>query len=93
MSLQFMIEIGLAGADVDAFDRYEDLVLGLFEEHGGQVVARVRDAEARREWHLLRVPSRTVWEAFLADPRRAGHAGLLERANVEVRRHEVRSVG
>ncbi|HEY8547743.1 MAG TPA: hypothetical protein VIL36_21920 [Acidimicrobiales bacterium] len=91
--LQFVIDIDLSGADLDAFDRYEALALGLFAEHGGEVVARVRDTAGRREWHVLRIPTREAFEAFLADPRRTAQADLLARASVTMERHEVVPVG
>jgi hypothetical protein len=92
MSVQFMLDIDLSTADIELFDRYEDLALRLLAEHGGVVLARVRDVAERREWHLLRVPNRAAWEAFRSDPRRVDYAWLLERANVAVERHEVWTV-
>ena len=87
-----MLEIDLSDADIEIFDRYEQLALDVLEEHGGLVLARVRDVEERREWHLLQVPSKAAWDSFRADPRRVEHAWLLERANVRVHRCEVRPV-
>jgi hypothetical protein len=92
MSVQFLLEIDLSGADIELFDRYEDVALRLFAEHGGVVLARVRDVGELREWHLLGVPNRASWEAFRSDPRRIEHTWLLDRANVAVQRHEVWTV-
>jgi len=93
VSLQFMIEIDLAGADLDAFDRYEAAVLAVLTDLGGTVLARVRDSGASREWHLLQVPDRSVWDAFLRDPRRLAQARMLEPAMVTASRYEVRPIG
>lgn len=92
MSVQFILDIDLSGADIELFERYEDLALRLFAEHGGVVLARVRDVAELREWHLLRVPDRQAWEAFRSDPRRIEHTWLLDRANVAVQRYEVWTV-
>lgn len=88
----FMLEIDLSAADIDLFDRYEDAALPVLEQHGGLVVARVRDDDESREWHLIRVPSRRAWESFRSDRRRLEHAWLLTRANVKVELHEVWNV-
>jgi hypothetical protein len=92
ISLHFLLEIDLSDADVEIFERYEELALAVLEEHGGLVVARVRDVAERREWHLLRLPNQRAWDSFRSDPRRIEHAWLLERANVVVARHDVRPV-
>lgn len=84
-----MLDIDLSEADIELFERYEELALRLLAEHGGVVLARVRDMAELREWHLLRVPNRAAWEAFRSDPRRVEYAWLLEHANVAVQRHEV----
>ena len=65
-------------APLDGFDRaaaYEDAVLPLLEEHGGEVVFRGRqagnDPSLPAEIQVLRVPSQRALDAFLADDRRA----------------------
>ena len=87
-----LVEIDLADADLDAFDRYEAVVLGAFVEHGGGVLARVRRTDERREWHLLRAPSRSAWAAFLVDPRRVEHDPLRRDANARATQYDVRPV-
>jgi uncharacterized protein (DUF1330 family) len=84
-----MIEIDLSRADIEIFDRYEERSLRILEEHGGVVLARVRDVDELREWHLVRLPSHAAWEAFRADPGRSALAWMLERSKVAVQRHEV----
>ena len=61
----------------DGFDRaaaYEDAVLPLLVEHGGEVVFRGRqvgdDPSLPAEVQILRVPSDDVLDAYLADERR-----------------------
>lgn len=89
INVELMVEIDLTDADIECFERYEDLVLAVLELHGGEVLARVRDLPERREWHLLRFPTRTAWDAFRSDPQRLDHAWLLKRAHVTMQRYEV----
>jgi uncharacterized protein (DUF1330 family) len=79
--------IGHADPDrVDAAAAYEDAVLALLPDHGARVVYRGRrasheDPSLPAEVHLLWFPSRTAFEAYLADPRRhalmAGHGEVF----------------
>jgi hypothetical protein len=92
MSLHLLFEIDLSVADIEVFDRYEDLALAVLAEHGGVLEMRVRDLDERREWHLLRLPDHASWQAFRDDPRRVGQSWLLERARVRVLRYEVEPV-
>ena len=91
--MQYLIEIDLRNADVGAFDEYEVAALRVFEEHGGAVLARVRDEESLREWHLLDLADAGVWDAFQNDPRRLELGWLLARARVTATRHQVHTVG
>lgn len=53
---------------------FEDRVLRLLVEHGGEVVFRGRqvgtDEDLPAEVHVLRLPFRTAYEAYLLDERR-----------------------
>ncbi|ALG29513.1 hypothetical protein [Glutamicibacter halophytocola] len=52
---------------------YEDRVLALIPEHGGQVVQRVQsisDAAAPGEVQIFRFPSQSSFDSYLSDPRR-----------------------
>lgn len=53
---------------------FEDRVLRLLAEHGGEVVFRGRqvgtDEGLPAEVHVLRLPSRAAYEAYLVDERR-----------------------
>ena len=58
---------------------FEDRVLRLLVDHGGEVVFRGRqvgtDEDLPTEVHILRLPSRAAYEAYLADE---GRQRLLE---------------
>ena len=89
MPVYFLFEVDLSMADVDVFDSYESVALPILREHGGALEARVRDAGNALEWHLVRLPDRASWQAFRDDPRRRGHAWLLQRSRARVLRYEV----
>jgi hypothetical protein len=73
--------VGWAAPDLAAAaSAYEDAVLPLLADHGARVEYRGRradgqDASLPVELHLLWFPSRSSFDAFMTDPRRAG---LLE---------------
>jgi hypothetical protein len=73
--------VGWTAPDLaEAAGAYEDAVLPLLADHGARVEYRGRralgqDPSLPVEVHLLWFPSRTAYDAFLADPRRAA---LLE---------------
>jgi hypothetical protein len=68
--------VGHAARDhVDAAAAYEDAVLPLLTDHGAALLYRGRRAEGQDpalplEVHLIRFPSRTAYDAYLADDRR-----------------------
>jgi uncharacterized protein (DUF1330 family) len=73
------------GAD-DGLVAYEDKVLGLVPEHGGQVLQRARSSgtgEQPLEIQLLEFPSAQALDAYMADERR--QALTSERARVIAR--------
>jgi uncharacterized protein (DUF1330 family) len=68
-----------------ALTRYEDEVLPLVAEHGGQVLQRARttgqpDAGEPQEVHLIRFPSQAAFDAYLGDERRTRLADQRHRA-------------
>ena len=73
LTLAFVGRVPPGGAERAA--AYEDAVLPLLVEHGGEVVFRGRqvgdDPALPAEVQLLRVPSEAALDAFLADERRA----------------------
>jgi hypothetical protein len=64
-------------AGLEAFLAYEDAVLPLLADHGGELQRRLRTADSATEIHLIRFPSRSHLDAYRADRRRTAHAELL----------------
>ena len=79
------------GHESEAAD-YERTVLGIWREHGGEVLAAFRPApwtngtRAADEVQHLRIPSRAQLDAYMVDPRRAALAAVRDRtiASTEV---------
>ena len=63
---------------------YEDQVLGLLAEHGGQVIQRARtvagNGDEPAEVQLLRFRSEAALDGFMRDARRAALAGQRDAA-------------
>ena len=78
----------------DALGLYEDRVLGLVAEHGGQVLQRVQvtdDADdAPTEVQLLRFPSEAALASYTDDPRRTAMAEDRDAAIAKTDVHHVR---
>ena len=79
----------IPAAAVGAFQRYERSVLPLLPRHGGRLERRLRSDDGSSEVHVISFGSRDGYEAYLADPERAGHRPLLEGAGVVQRLLEV----
>lgn len=73
---------------------YEDTVLALVAEHGGEVLSRVRsDGTAGHplEVQLYRFPAQAAIDAYIADPRRLALAEERERVVARTEVFPVRS--
>lgn len=65
-----------------AMSAYEDAVLALVPEHGGELVSRVvgSGADGRpHEIHVYRFPGKAAIDAYMADPRRLALAEERDR--------------
>jgi uncharacterized protein (DUF1330 family) len=91
LTLAVLLKVPAQG--VADFQAYEALVLPLIARHGGEVERRLRNGDGTAELHVLRFPSRTAFEAFRADPRRADAAPLLARSGATAEMHEMKDVG
>lgn len=78
--IYLVASFALEGADLAAFDSYEDRVLPLLAEHGGELLFRVRRTDNEHELHVLRFASADHLESYRADPRRMALAPLLQKA-------------
>jgi hypothetical protein len=90
--LVLALVVDLAADAVGAFDTYERRVLPLLARHGGRLDRRLRTADGRTEVHLLSFADRAGYDAYLADPDRAGLGSLLEGLDVRRRLLEVADV-
>ena len=62
----------VVGAE-EAVRAYEDRVLALLGRHGGRLEGRLRSVDGRTEVQTISFGDRAGYEAFLADPVRAGY--------------------
>jgi hypothetical protein len=62
---------------IDAFQRYEGLVLPMLDQHGGRLERRLRSADSRVEVHIVSFDSRTGFDSYMTDPDRLSHRELL----------------
>lgn len=83
----------VAPEGVEAFRRYEAAVLPLLERHDGRLERRLRTADGLAEVHVVSFRSRRAYQAYVADPERAGHRGLLDGVSMTQRLLEVSDVG
>jgi uncharacterized protein (DUF1330 family) len=84
--------VGSAGPErADAAAAYEDAVLPLLADHGGELVFRGRrradqDPALPLELQVIRFPNRAAYEGFLGDARRqvllAAHGEVFDRTVV-----------
>ena len=63
---------------VDAFQRFESIVLPLMPNHGGGLLRRLRSADGGIEVHVLSFPSQEALDAYRTDPARLEHLPLLK---------------
>lgn len=70
---------------VAAFRKYEDHVLPLLSEFGGQLERRLRNIDGTLEVHLVSFLSRELFEGYKADPRRTKWAPVLENSMASIK--------
>lgn len=83
MSLTLCVLLWARPGATIALAAYEDQVLGLVPEHGGQVLQRARgsgEGGQPLEIQLLEFPSAAALEAYMADGRRKALADMRDRA-------------
>jgi uncharacterized protein (DUF1330 family) len=83
MSLTLCVLLWARPGAADALAAYEDQVLGLVPEHGGQVLQRARgngEPGQPQEIQFLEFPSATALDEYMADDRRTALAHVRDRA-------------
>lgn len=83
----------LTGANIEAFEAYEDAVLPVLADHGARLERRFRSLDNALEVHVLYFPSPEARQAYLADPRRTAHAHMWESARVSATLIEMGEIG
>lgn len=76
--LTLVVVADVPPAVVAAFQAYEAAVLPLLRRHGGRLERRLRSDEATSEVHVVSFASQEGYAAYLADPERQAHTGLLQ---------------
>jgi uncharacterized protein (DUF1330 family) len=89
MGVTFVVVARIPRAGIECFQRYEQAVLPLLEEHGARLERRLRSAAGEVEVHLLTFAEEEALAAYLDDPRRAEHRELLAASGAELELLEV----
>lgn len=92
MAVTYLMLARLPAGGLDAFAAYENVVLPLLADYGGQLERRLRTMDDRLEAHLVSFPADEDVAAFRADPRRRTAAPLLESSGAVVELLAVRDV-
>ena len=75
----FVLIARVPAEGVTAFRAYEDRVLPLLGECGGQLQRRMRNDDGTIEMHVVWFAATAAFERYRSDPRRAAFAPLLKR--------------
>ena len=78
---------------VERFRRFEDLVLPLLAEFGGELAQRLRSDDGRTEVHVVRFPDEGAFERYRGDPRRTAAVPLLEDSGARTSLVRLNAVG
>lgn len=62
---------------VEAFQKFESVVLPLMPRYGGRLDRRLRSTDGCVELHIISFPSGDALDAYRADPVRVEHLHLL----------------
>jgi hypothetical protein len=90
--LTFVLIARIPPAGVGDFGTYEANVLPLLAAHGGLLERHLRNADGTLEVHIVSFPDEPAFERYRADPRRVGHAPILERSKATMELLRLRDV-
>ena len=90
MTLVVIARVPVTG--VTAFQRFEEIVLPLLQDHGGHLASRWRDAGGTLEVQLIEFSTRAALEAFRGDPRMEAASPLLAESGAVLEITEVKPV-
>ncbi|QIP04028.1 hypothetical protein [Bradyrhizobium symbiodeficiens] len=74
----------ISAEGVSDFRAYEDAVLPLLPEFNGCLERRLRNLDGTIEMHIVSFASDADFQNYRNDPRRAAHAGLLEKSSAKL---------
>jgi hypothetical protein len=77
-SMLLVQTVRIPDAGIDAFQRFEAMVLPLLADHGGTLERRLRSLDGGTEIHVVSFPSPDALAAYRVDPRRLVRLHLFE---------------
>ena len=83
-NVTFVLIARIPAAGIADFRAYEDAVLPLLPEFNGRLERRLRNPDGTIEMHIVSFASDADCQNYRNDPRRAAHAGLLERSSAKL---------
>jgi uncharacterized protein (DUF1330 family) len=92
VTLTFVMVADLEPGALQAFQRYESIVLPLLARHGGRLERRLRTADALSEVHIVSFESKDGYESYIADEERQSHRSQLDGIEVVQRLLQVHDV-
>ena len=91
--LSFVVIARIPKDGVGFFQIYEDRVLPLLKEHGGDLQRRMRNDDGTIEMHIVVFPSQAALDAYRDDFRRTSQDTMLEKSGAEIELIEMDDVG
>ena len=83
LPVTFALIVRIPEFGVADFNAYEDKVLPILKEHGGQLQQRFRTADGQTEIHILSFTTQSALDNYLIEPRRKLHSALLKASGAE----------
>jgi hypothetical protein len=65
-----LVRIDLTNANIETFEKYEDIALSCLKNYGGSIMLRVRSTENGWETHLVSFPGEAAYQRYKEDPLR-----------------------
>jgi hypothetical protein len=63
-----LVRIDLTNADIETFEKYEDVALSCLRTYGGSIALRVRSTDNGCETHLVSFPDEAAYQQYKNDP-------------------------
>ena len=69
---------------VGFFQIYEDRVLPILAEYGGQLERRMRNEDGTVEMHIISFPNQASFDGYSQDFRRSSQVAMLEKSGAQI---------